>query len=259
MSFQEVTNKIGTTVVDHLPAILTGVGVAGAIATPILAYKARPKVEAVLNSDEYTEVYAHAESPVQEKVVYVKYTWTKWAPTVICGTITVGAIIGAHVSSTMQKAALLAAYGTATTAVREYKKHLDQVVPDKKNRDKIDEEVANKVKEENPEPQNKHHIHSDDDEERFFDWFTSREFKSTQNKVDSAVNKVNFEVNSDGWCSLNTFYYYLGIPSIGIGDDIGWTSDEQLRVSYSSHLTDNVKPAVMVQFETLPKSDKHRL
>jgi hypothetical protein len=254
-STQDVTDKIGKTLVDHLPVILTGVGVVGVVVTPVLAYKARPKVEAIQNSEEYIEAFANAESPAKEKVVYIKYTWTKWAPVAISGVITVGAIIGAHVSSSMQKAALLAAYGTATTAISEYKKHLDQVVPDKDQRAKIDEEVAEKVKEENPEPHKKHHIRSDDDEERFFDWYTSREFKSTQNKVDAAVNKVNFEVNSDGWCSLNNFYYYLGLAPIGVGDDIGWTTDKLLQVSYSSILTEDVKPAVMVEFNTLPKSE----
>lgn len=257
-SLQDVTDKVGKTVVDHLPVILTTVGVVGAVVTPILAYKARPKVEAIRTSQEYTEDFANAESPAKEKVVYIKYTWTKWAPVAISGVITVGAIIGAHVSSNMQKAALLAAYGTATTAVAEYKKHLAEVIPDKKQREKIDEDVAEKVKEKNPEPKQKHHIHSDDDEERFFDWYTSREFKSTQNKVDAAVNKVNFEVNGDGWCSLNAFYYYLGLAPIGIGDDIGWTTDKLLRVSYSSMLTEDTKPAVMVEFDTLPKADTHQ-
>jgi len=253
VDINELKNKIGKSTVDHLPEILTTVGVIGAITTPILVYKAKPKIDDILDSEEYKRSFANAETPFKEKTVYLEYTWREWAPALVSGLITVTAIIGAHVSSSKQKAMVLAAYGATSTALNEYRKHAKETIKDPKKVKDLDDIVAEKTMEQNPP--NKKDIkksHSTEDT-LFFDWLTGRYFWSNKNKIDEAVNRTNFEINNSGWSSLNQFYDFLDLNSVGIGEDIGWNTDELLEVTYSSRLTDDMKSAVVMEFRTLPE------
>ena len=253
VDINEAKDKIGKSLVKHMPEILTTVGVIGAIATPVLVYKAKPKVDDILNSDEYKRSFANAETPLKEKTVYLEYTWREWAPAFVCGLLTVTAIIGAHVSSSKQKAVVLAAYGATSTALNEYRKHAKEIIKDPKKLKDLDDAVAEKTMEQNP-PSKKDIKKSHSTEDTlFFDWLTGRYFWSNKNKIDEAVNRTNFEVNNYGWSSLNQFYDFLDLNSVGIGEDIGWNTDQLLEVTYSSRLTDDMKSAVVMEFRTLPE------
>lgn len=253
VDINELKNKIGKSTVDHLPEILTTVGVVGAIATPVLVYKAKPKIDDILDSDEYKRSFANAETPFKEKTVYLEYTWREWAPAFICGLLTVTAIIGAHVSSSKQKAMVLAAYGATSTALNEYRKHANEIIKDPKKIKDLDNVVAKKTMEQNP-PSKKDVKKSHSTEDTlFFDWLTGRYFWSNKNKIDEAVNRTNFEINNSMWSSLNQFYDFLGLDSVGIGEDIGWNTDRLLEITYSSKLTDDMKSAVVMEFRTLPE------
>lgn len=253
VDINEIKDRIGKSLIKHMPEILTGAAVVGAIATPILVYKTKAKVDDILDTVEYTVDYANAKSKVDETKVYIRYTWRTWTPAIACGIITVGAIIGSHVSSAKQKAVVMAAYGATSTAFAEYRKHAEDIIKDPKKIKDINTKVAEATMATNPSTDvNTTGSKKSDEDTLFYDYMSGRYFWSTRNTIDAAVNKVNYEVNDEMACSLNTFYYYIGLDPIGMGEDFGWITDKLLSVSYGSRLTEDTKSAVVLQMDTSP-------
>lgn len=92
MSFKNTLIKAGRKVSKHSPAIYTGIGVAGLGATAYLAYKARPKVEAVV---EEIERAREAGEDVSKRKVVVDLTEALYIPVAV-GAASVASILMAH-------------------------------------------------------------------------------------------------------------------------------------------------------------------
>ena len=59
------------------------------------------------------------------------------------------------------------------------------------------------------------------------------------------------------YISLNEFYYEIGLPSIKIGEDIGWNIDREgyIDLRFSSQLNDNDKPVFVIDYGCGPRYD----
>lgn len=58
------------------------------------------------------------------------------------------------------------------------------------------------------------------------------------------------------YVSLNEFYYEIGAKSIPIGDDIGWNvNDGLIEVNFSSTLSDDNRPCIVLEYRVGPKYD----
>ena len=62
------------------------------------------------------------------------------------------------------------------------------------------------------------------------------------------------------YVSLNDFYDELGLKHTRLGDDLGWSIDDKLvDIEFSSHITDDGRPCLVVDYSVAPKRNFYKL
>lgn len=232
----------------HTPEILTGFGIAGMLTTTVLAVKATPKALKLIEDKK-------EELETDKLTVWdtVKTTWKPYVPAAVTGVASVTCLIGACSVSTRRNAALATAYQLATNALTEYKEKTLETVGEKKAqaiREAIDKDRIEK----NPVTKNEVII-ADKGQTLCFDPISARYFKSDIDKIKKAENELNKRMLHDitGYVSVNEFYAELGMEPIMIGDELGWNVGELIDISFSSQLTDDDQPCIVLDFLVAPK------
>lgn len=125
----------------HSPSILIGMGVAGTVASTVLACKATTKLEAVLNEgrEKINTITDFVESPdkpedytaedyKKDKAMVTIKTGVEvaklYAPSVLLGMTSLGCILTSHGISTKRIGALAAAYTTVDHSFKKYRKNV---------------------------------------------------------------------------------------------------------------------------------------
>lgn len=241
----KIASNLKFSLVKHSPEILTGIGIAGMLATTVLAVKATPKA------------LRHIETAKEEKqddltpVETVKTCWKCYIPATVTGVTSVACLIGGARVSNKRNAALAAACTLSETALREYREKVVETIGEKK--EQVVRDAVAKERIEKTHTQDLEIIDTGAGETRCYDWYTDRKFKSDIEKIKNAVNELNSQLLSDGYVNLNDFYYALGLHSAGIGDTLGWSynRDGLVKLSLSSQLDDGV-PVMVVDFQIAP-------
>lgn len=228
---------------SNSPAILTGLAVAGVIATSIFVAKA------VIKADKAVEVlkeeqHMDEEDKLPAKVI-VKTTWKHFVPPVIMGGLTIACIVGAQAINTKRLAALTALYSISEKTLKEYQ-------------DAATEEQHKKVTDKLTQDAN---VDCDWDSarmtqggvDRFVDYLTGQPFFSSAVAIKEGVSDFNNRLCVDGSCSLNELYEILGIDTCGIGDTCGWGIGDHLTVSLSSRMDSRGHPVGVVSFRPEPR------
>ena len=245
-------SSVRKSVVKHSPEILTGMGIAGMIASTVLAVKATPKAlhlleEAALEKDAYVH-----ELTVPEKV---KACWKCYIPATVTGVTSIACLIGASTVSSKRNAALAAAYTLTDSALREYQDKVVETIGEKKEqlvRDKVAEE---RIKNNPISTTTNEVVITDKTGDLCFDVWSSRYFKSDIEKLRKAENEVNRMMLEDGSVSLNDFYYEVGLQETKIGYDLGWEygRDGFVKLQLSSQLDENGTPCIVLDFRIAPR------
>lgn len=235
-SMKAVTKGVSEGVKKNAPSILSGVAVAGLVTTVILAVKATPKANEILEErkKELEELAKKKESDdiskeeIRKERIKVEVNTAAAltpivGPAVISGFATGACIIGANYINLRRLADISAMYEITNDAYLRYKKKTKDVIGEKKS-EEIDKKVmtdrARECYEENPEI-----IFSTGKGEILcFDCVSGRYFRSSKNAIESAANAINSAVFCDMFVSLNEFYYSLGIPQIKFGESHGWNA-----------------------------------
>lgn len=235
------------------PEILMGIGIAGMITTTVLAVRATPKAIDLINHEK--------EERDEEKLPpldVVKTCWKCYIPTVVTGVASTACLIGSHSVSARRMAALTAAYQISETALTEYRDKVVETIGEKKEktiREKIDKDHIDQ----NPVSDNEV-IVTENGNTLCYDSFTGRYFRSDIDKIKKAVNELNRRMTYDIYVSLNEFYDELDLSHTVVGDDIGWNLDGGLiEVDFSSQLTEESEPCLVISFHRRPKYDFSRL
>lgn len=240
-----VVAKIG----KRSPEILTGIGIAGMIATTVLAVQATPKALQLLEEkreEESCETLTAAE--------VLKTTWKCYIPAAVTGVMSVVCIVGASSVHVRRNAALATAYTLSETAMREYKDKVIETIGEKKEQ-AVRDAIAKDTIDRNPVSKNEVII-TEKGNTLCFDPITSRYFKSDIEKLRRAENELNRQLLNDGFVSLNDFYYEIGLSNIAIGDDLGWdTRDSLITLNFSSQLAEDGTPCLVLNFAVSPKYD----
>ena len=245
-SFQAVYQK-------HGPEILTGIGIAGMITTTVLAVKSTPKALMLIEEkklDLDTEKLGAFET--------IRTTWTCYIPPVVTGIMSIGCLVGASSVNVRRNAALAAAYALSESTLKEYKDKVVEVVGEKKEQAVRDSIAKDKI-EKNPVEANQVII-TEKGDTLCYEPLSGRYFKSDIDKIKRAVNEVNRMLLGDAHISLNDFYDEVGLDDTRIGDDIGWDISRGLvEVGFSSQLTSDGTPCVVIDFVTPPSYDYDRI
>lgn len=249
MSLTNLLRRAEGLLVNNSPAILTAVGVTGAIATAYLASTATLKAHKLIEEEERSNEVS------LEPAEKVRLVWQVYLPAAASATVTVAAIIGANRIGNRRGAALAVAYTLSEKAFLEYRdKMVEKLGPKKEELARA--EIAQARVDKNPV--NNNQVIIANGEVLCYDTFTGRYFRSDLETIRKAQNDINAEVINSSYASLSDFYDFVGLPRTSVSDDIGWNADELLDIKFSAVLIDN-KPAMSIAFNAVPTRHYHRL
>lgn len=254
LNVSELFNTVRKGIVKHSPEILTAIGIAGTVTTTVLAVKATPKAMKLVEEAE-NEKTDNGCCETLTKMEIVKVAWKPYIPAVITGVASVGCLIGASNVNIRRNAALATAYQISTTALNEYKDKVVETIGEdkaKEIKDKIIDEKKEKV-----EATKATYIITNDDDIIFYEPVSNREFKSTVNKIEKAMNEANKRMISgmEMHMTFNEWLDELNLPHSPIGDDIGWTANDCIDITFEDGRTENNKPCFIISYLQPPFHD----
>lgn len=259
--FKDVTlalNKFGFKAKKYSPEIMVIAGVAGVVASTVMACKATTKVNEILDDtkDQVEKVHKVIEDesiPEEEysvedskKDLAIIYTHAGlkfaklYGPAVILGVASITSILAGHNITRKRNVALAAAYATVDKGFKEYRsrvvdrfgKDLDRELKYNIKSKKIEEMVTD---DNGKEKKVKKTIDVADPNEysdyaRFFDESCAGWEKDAEHNlyfVKLQQNYANDILKSRGYLFLNEVYKMLGMPATKAGQIVGWVYDEK--------------------------------
>lgn len=257
--FGQIVGSVKSFAIKHSPEILTGIGITGMITAGILAVKATPKA-LILIKERKEELYPLDEeddislTPIET----VKTCWKCYIPAAVTCTVSVGCLIGASSVNFRRNAALATAYTISETALKEYQEKVVETIGEKKEKDIKDKIAKDKI---DKDPvNNKEVIITDKGDVLCYDTLSGRYFKSSMDQLKKAENDLSRQMRDDMYVSLNEFYSEIGLDGIGVGYELGWNIDDgYIELEYSSQITDDGRPCIVVGHYNPPKYDFKKL
>ena len=206
------------------PTILTTVGAVGVVATSVMTAKATIKATKLV--EEATDV--KGEKLITKEII--KVAGPSYIPAAMTGVATITCIFGANVLNKRQQAALASAYAFLDQSYKEYKEKIE---------DLYGEEVVEEVKKELAKDDYKEADipeEEDDGKRLFYEAYSGRYFRATNETVLRAEYEINKMLNEGGGASLNDYYDLLNIPRTDYGDFIGWSAAQMYEMYWDSWL-----------------------
>ena len=246
------------------PEILTGIGIAGMITTTVLAVKATPKALRLIDAmKDKKAVELDIDLPVRDSdadkvkltaAETIKVAWKPYIPAAITGVCSVACIIGANSVHLRRNAALATAYQLSTTAFNEYKEKVVEIIGEKKEK-VVRQNIAKDKVENNPVSKTEVFV-TGNGTSLFYDTLSGRYFESDINKLEKAVNNLNWLMNNgnEPYISLTQLYDELGLSHTGVSDNIGWkVEDGNIELAVSAQVADDGRPCLVMDFLRAPE------
>lgn len=252
MPITDVAKSIEKFAIANSPAILTATAVTGTITAAVLTGKASFKAAELIAEAEVAPAAAgESEFPVSlDTKAKVELVWQLYIPAATVGISTIAAIIMANQIGTRRTAAMAAAYSVSEKAFGEYREKVVTKLGEKKEQGVRDEIAQDRVVA-NP-PTSQQVMMVGDGEILCYDTFSGRYFNSTMENIRQAQNELNFQIINENYASLNDFYDQLGMPTIEIGDEFGWSADNKVDIRFSSTIAENQRPCMVIDYTTQP-------
>lgn len=252
-------SKLKTSAAKHSPEIMIAIGITGFVSAVVMGIMATP--EAIKKKEKAEE---EKGEPLTKPEI-IKVTWKGYIPTAVTAATSIACIVGATKINLKQKAALSTAYTLSETAFTEYRKNVKKIIGEKKDQEVCDEVAKQEIKK-NPPVANTV-IFTERGNTLCYDMQFHRYFRSNIDHIKKTVNELNHRMISgcEEFISLNEFYAELGIPSIGMGDDIGWNVKRELiEIDYSSCLAtfesgEEDTPCLTINYLAQPRYDYREL
>lgn len=247
MAWKHIAAAAGKFVSDNSPSILTGLGVAGAVTTTVLAAQAGFRTSRILDTELDYRKSINAELGLESKEK-IQMVWKEFIPAGIAGVATVTAIIAANRVGSRRAAAIAAAFKISEQMSEEYKKRVVDAIGKK-----AEENIQTKLAEDRIARTPGHEvIIISGSKAIFFDEFAGRYFESDIETVRQAVNQVNHRVNNFYYASLTDFYDMLDLEKTEVSDEFGWNSDSLLEVNFSAVMMKDGRPAISMRYNKTP-------
>lgn len=270
MDISKIGENVSVTLKKHSPEILSGIGMAGMVTSTIFAVKATPKALILIEEEkrrqnaelfEIAQKEGHTDITRVDKLKpmeIVKTAWRCYIPAASIGIISLACLIGASSVHIRRNAVLAAAYTISESTLKDYRSKVIEELGEKKDVDIRQAVAQDKLKKQPVE--NTEVIITQSGDDLCYDAFSGRYFKSSVTRLEQAANEVNSNLYSFNYVSLNTFYDLIGLDSVKIGDQLGWSIDQgMLKLDLYTQLASNDSPCVVLDFETAPVYDFDRL
>ena len=220
-----MTNLLNTTrqfCKRNASTILTCVGSAGVVATSVMAVKATPKALELLEGAK------KEKGEELTKLEKIKVAGPTYIPSIAMGASTIACVFGANVLNKRRQAALISAYNLLNESYKEYKKKVEDLYGEeatKQIRTEIAKDHYDEEKDQNGE---------DDNKQLFYDEYSQRYFRASNETVLSAEYAINKILTEDCYASVNELYDLFEIDTIDGGDAVGWSSAQMFDMYWSS-------------------------
>lgn len=256
-----VTRFIGKTslkVQKHLPEILFGIGTAMGVATTVTACKSTLRVDEVLADEKENldkikavhngevvsnEAYTDADYRKDLTVTYTRCavkTIKLYAPSIICGVISVSCFAGSHRILNKRNASITALYSASKVAFDNYRKNVVAELGDEADKKfkygikaaEIEEKIINEKGKEKTVKKPIDYVCDDvesySEYARYFDE-SCREYSDSPEYNLKFLTDIERHMNDrlikNGFVFLNEVYKELGIPRTQAGQRVGWIYD----------------------------------
>ena len=256
MNMSRTFNKLTLKGKKYAPDIMVIAGVAGVIASTVMACKATTKAGEITEKtkNQMTQIHEVAETKPDQyseedmkKDTVIVYTQTAvgfaklYGPAVILGTVSIACILGSHHILSKRNAALAAAYATVDKSFKDYRgrlverfgKELDKELRYNIKAKDFEETVANEETGEETtvvKTVNVADAIEYSDYARFFDDGCAGWTKDSEHNLyflKCQQNYANELLKTRGSLFLNDVYEMLGIPKTKAGQIVGWVYDEK--------------------------------
>ncbi len=248
------------TIDKYSPEILTGIGIAGMITTTIMAVRVTPKAHRLIENEKYERSLAEDKDEINRNftvIDYVKTAWICYIPATVTGVLSVACLIGASSVNARRNAALATAYNLSESALKVYRGKVIETIGEKKEQSVKDAIAKDRI--ERDPVTSKEVIITERGNTLCYDAISGRYFKSDIDCLKKIENELNRQMRDEPYVSLNEFYYEIGLSPTSIGDDLGWNIDHgYLELSFSSHITDDGSPCLVIDYEIVPMYDYNR-
>ena len=247
--------SISKAIKNNMPTILTAAGVVGVVSTAVLAGKATLEASSLIEKskkefEEQDSEYAFDIREVKPKTL-IRTFGPIYAPVVIMGGITIACVIGAHTTNIRRQAAIMSMYSFAEKSLNEYKDKVIETIGENKER-KIRESIDQDHVDANPVSTT---IVFGAGSVLCFDTMSGRYFNSDMETLRKAQNDINSKIIDEMYASLNEFYNKIGLDNTALGEEVGWNLDRRLDIDFSTMLSDDNRPCIVLNYRVLPQNN----
>ena len=240
-------NQANLYVQRNSPAILTGLGIVGLIASVGMTIKIAPNAHDILErrKEEQEELQMSKGERTWDTV---KTVTPLYLPVAVSVAASSACIIGSYKINTKRLATMTTAYMLTEAKLAEYQAKVIEKLGEEKEkmlRDEIKQEKIDK------DPYAKNEVIVEGDE-LLYDLNGGRYFRSTEAKLNKIESKLNRRLMCEEWISLNDFYYEIGLPPTKLGDEFGWNIEDEIDLEYSVHLSGETA-CKSVEFNVKPR------
>lgn len=252
---ERTVHRVGFKLKKHSPEILVAAGIAGVIASTVMACKATTKINDILNEskeniekvheglENHPEEYNESDSKKDLTIIYAQ-TGIKlvklYTPAFVVGTLSITSILASNNILKKRNIAISSAYAAVSKGFKDYRgrvverygeqvdKELRHNIKAKKIEETVTDENGKEKKVKNTV--NVSELEAPSDFARFFD-AASRCWDKDPNKnlmfLKAQQNYANDLLVAQGHLYLNEVYDMLDIPRTKEGQYVGWIYDEK--------------------------------
>lgn len=236
---------------ENKTVLLTAVGVTGTVSTAVLTGRASFKAAEIISAEEWDlrekTDFNEEELDFRSKLNLV---WALYIPPVGVGALTIAAIIMANRLDAQKAAGLAAAYGISERSFTEYRQKVQEKLGENKER-AIRDEIAQERVDRDP-VSTKQVIITGNGEVLCKDNISGRYFMASVEVIKKAENKINHEIIHHMYASLSQFYEEIGLAPTRHSDEIGWNTNNLLDVVFSTTMSDDDRPCIVLDYTVGP-------
>lgn len=253
MSLSKAARNAGASLKQNSPALLTGIGAGGVVATAILAAKGGMHAKELM-----WEAYSENGIP-DDKMERLKedarLTWKCYIPAASVGAATIAAVLSANSISSRRNAAVVGLYSVTERAFKEYKDQVTELV-DPEKVDQIEKAVAAKEFRDNPNTNGQVVIGSG--KYLCLESLSGRYFETDYETIRAAQNDLNAQCINSVYASQNDWYKLLGLAPLSTGDELGWNTSHRLDVRITTTMTEDGRPALCLKYGNNPSPNYYK-
>jgi hypothetical protein len=242
MHVPALVHKVRHKISDNSPTILSSVAIAGVVTTAYLTGKA--SIAAHQHLQRHEGVHGKPDNPKDLWVSRVKVVWKHYIPAAASGAVTVGSIVGSRHVSHKRGAAVQAAFVLSERAFHEYRDAVIEEIGENKDR-AIRDSIAKRKVNDNPPPVT---IISGPGNVLCCELFTGRYFTSDMEELRRSRNDLNERLLKMDRVSMDDWYDMIGLQPTQTSSDLGWWSDRQMELIFTTVLTPDGRPCLAFEY-----------